>query len=197
MILVFFPVFLIIFFSFHETFQLGTVSLALFRTLISFYCEDVMLQLVLKWVALMQTYTYKHGLTKKDVMWFTTRWAFYSRPPAAVTRLLPPPLGRHSPSTTHWFSWHASPSASAGTWSPATTWCWVRGAWWGRGTSTRLRRPRFWLWRRPAALLITAPRPSDSWTPSSFLRGGWSLPATPAAKVMRCKIRTCFCWIFF
>lgn len=31
-------------------FQLGTVSLALFRTLIGLYCEDVMLQLIFKWV---------------------------------------------------------------------------------------------------------------------------------------------------
>lgn len=28
--------------------QLGTVSLALFRTLIGLYCEDVMLQLILR-----------------------------------------------------------------------------------------------------------------------------------------------------
>ncbi|XP_017263617.1 protein FAM160A1 [Kryptolebias marmoratus] len=34
----------------NTPFQLGTVSLALFRTLISFYCEDVMLQLVLKYL---------------------------------------------------------------------------------------------------------------------------------------------------
>lgn len=33
---------------FHPTLQLGTVSLALFRTLIGLYCEDVMLQLVLR-----------------------------------------------------------------------------------------------------------------------------------------------------
>ncbi|XP_012718336.2 protein FAM160A1 [Fundulus heteroclitus] len=34
----------------NTPFQLGTVSLALFRTLISLYCEDVMLQLVLKYL---------------------------------------------------------------------------------------------------------------------------------------------------
>ncbi len=37
--------------SFCSTLQLGTVSLALFRTLIGLYCEDVMLQLILRWVA--------------------------------------------------------------------------------------------------------------------------------------------------
>lgn len=34
--------------SFVSTLQLGTVSLALFRTLIGLYCEDVMLQLILR-----------------------------------------------------------------------------------------------------------------------------------------------------
>ncbi|KAM4751272.1 FHF complex subunit HOOK-interacting protein 1A isoform 2-T4 [Anableps anableps] len=34
----------------NTPFQLGTVSLALFRTLVSLYCEDVMLQLVLKYL---------------------------------------------------------------------------------------------------------------------------------------------------
>ncbi|MED6273726.1 hypothetical protein CHARACLAT_009471 [Characodon lateralis] len=34
----------------NTPFQLGTVSLSLFRTLIGFYCEDVMLQLVLKYL---------------------------------------------------------------------------------------------------------------------------------------------------
>ncbi|XP_060912971.1 FHF complex subunit HOOK-interacting protein 1A [Labrus mixtus] len=34
----------------NTPFQLGTVSLALFRTLISLYCEDVMLQLVLRYL---------------------------------------------------------------------------------------------------------------------------------------------------
>lgn len=58
--------------SFLVSFQLGTVSLALFRTLIGLYCEDVMLQLILRWVA--------HRLipvtNPAASNWFMTWWAF-------------------------------------------------------------------------------------------------------------------------
>lgn len=100
-------------------------------------------------------------IINKDMIWFMKQWVFilYLPLPWSVFLL---PFCHRSPTTTHWFSWHTFPCAPAGTWSPATTWCWVSDVWWGRGTSILHQQPRFWLWPRPAAPLITAPHPSDS-----------------------------------
>lgn len=82
--------------SFHSTLQLGTVSLALFRTLIGLYCEDVMLQLILRWVA------HRPSNEARCISLVYDMMSFYSLPPTmqtCVTICLPTPL----PTTTRWF----------------------------------------------------------------------------------------------
>lgn len=82
--------------SFHSTLQLGTVSLALFRTLIGLYCEDVMLQLILRWVA------HRPSNEAWCISLVYDMMSFYSLPPTmqtCVTICLPTPL----PTTTRWF----------------------------------------------------------------------------------------------
>ncbi|KAL1249228.1 hypothetical protein QQF64_020233, partial [Cirrhinus molitorella] len=50
----------------NTPFQLGTVSLALFRTLIGLYCEDVMLQLILRYLIPCSHLTYTERLRLRD-----------------------------------------------------------------------------------------------------------------------------------
>ncbi|KAM9836869.1 FHF complex subunit HOOK-interacting protein 1A-like [Aulostomus maculatus] len=83
----------------NTPFQLGTVSLALFRSLIGLFCEDVMLQLVFRYLIPGSHLSRKQrcALNTKDC---------YSRGAASFLRLLPSWCPAYHPSTTlehiHW-----------------------------------------------------------------------------------------------
>lgn len=125
---------------FLSFFQLGTVSLALFHTLIGLYCEDVMLQLILRWVthtrlSLLQSLVYVIGLGPDELLLSTSYLA------DLLPAVFPPSLLQASVGS---FWQDLLSSAPTGTWSPVITSCWVRDVWWGSGTATRCQPPKFW-----------------------------------------------------
>ncbi|XP_049328594.1 FHF complex subunit HOOK interacting protein 1A [Astyanax mexicanus] len=78
----------------NTPFQLGTVSLALFRTLIGLYCEDVMLQLILKYLIPCNhmMLSQRRVLKERDCYSVSAAKILALTPSCCSPEIIPPPL---------------------------------------------------------------------------------------------------------
>ncbi|XP_051983243.1 FHF complex subunit HOOK interacting protein 1A-like [Xyrauchen texanus] len=78
----------------NTPFQLGTVSLALFRTLIGFYCEDVMLQLIFKYLIPCNhmMLSQRRVLRERDCYSLSAAKFLALTPSCCSPEIIPPPL---------------------------------------------------------------------------------------------------------